>query len=45
MALCLLEHIHSSIYRDKKQPTVRGLSEALGLKSSRFGVQDAPLLD
>jgi len=32
-----LKYIHSSIYRDKKQPTVRGISKMIGRSSSRSG--------
>jgi hypothetical protein len=32
-----LKYIHHSIYHDKKQPTVRGITRALGLHSSRSG--------
>jgi len=32
-----LRYIHQCIYHDKKQPTVRGITQALGLRSSRSG--------
>ena len=35
--LTALRYIYSAIYHDKKQPTVRGIAEVLGFRSSRTG--------
>ena len=39
-----LQYIHISIYHHKKQPTVRGIAAALGLKSSRSGFRMLAIL-
>ena len=34
-----LKYIHQSIYHEEKQPTVRGIAQAIGLRSSRSGLR------